>query len=159
MFTFSTMTVRFLQGACLSIVIAAPAWLGGFACCAATCIPLLTVEGTVDVTLAGSPELTIQLCHDGTCLEDGLTWDQSPASCATGEIECSISESSDGKGHLELRLSSFEDGLEEGESVTVKVTDAATGEVLVDAKLEIDSVGSSKVCGTSCDSAVVSWDP
>lgn len=159
MFTFSRMAVRFFQGTCLSLAIAAQAWLAGCGVCAAECSNSLTAEGTVDVKVADSPELEIVLCHDGTCIQDTLTWDQGAASCTSGNIGCAITETSDGKASLELQLFTIEEGLEDGQSVTVKITSATTNVVLVDAKLQIDSLESSELCGSTCDSAVVSWGP
>jgi hypothetical protein len=146
----------------LCLVAAAPFVLPEAGCtygnCTAACVSELRVIGHLELAVGDGVPLAVELCAGNECTTANLVYEGAAPACDDFDLECQLTDAAGGGSTLQLTIRPTSPVLEAGLPVAVYVERTDTGEVLVDAALELMIVTSHETCGTTCNDGVVGWD-
>lgn len=130
---------------------------GCFSQCAAACVSTISAAGTIDVP-ADKPDMKVALCLNGQCAESTLTFDAAGAASCDGVVTCELTQGASDT-HLTLSRYDLPDDIDVGDEIQATVEVVATGDMLIDAAMEVTNLTESSICGSTCDNASVFWEP
>ena len=125
--------------------------------CGAACTSIVRASGEIEIP-ADEPRMLVTLCVNDECHDSQLSFDDAGTGTCSYGVDCELEGLEGGGAHLTLKCGEFQGGIAVGDEIRVTVQVMGTGEKLVDAAIEVTSVGESTTCGMTCNSAIASWD-